>query len=195
MTTHDVAEPNSIELPRRLTLPNLEVARLFRRELVDRAQDAAGSRHALASLHATLTSGDVETLAYELENALLNSVSYHDLQSENSCHMWLLSLLYGMDGYRFPRSNRENGRGRPDVLCEPDNAHDAELPAIVCEAKFVKDASIEALRIAAEEALDTQALPKRYAHGLVGAGVILYSVAFDNHKHVAVVGRVLPTEG
>ncbi len=186
LTTHDVAEPYNARLPRSLVVPNLEVRGLFRGELLDRAQAAGGGRRALASLHAALASGDAEAAGRELERALLDTVSYYDLLSENSCHMWLLSLLYGMDGYRFPHSNREVGRGRPDVVVEPDAAHEAELPAMVLEAKFVADATGDQLRAAAEAALSDQALPKRYAHGLAGAGALLWAVAFDAHKHVTV---------
>lgn len=186
VTTHDVTEPNEASLSRNLEVPNLEVARLFRRELQDRAIAAAGNRTVLTSLHAALASGDAEALAWELEQALLNTVSYHDLRSENSCHMWLLSLLYGMEGYRYPTSNREVGYGRPDVVCEPDSAHETNLPAIVCEAKFEREAIPDKLQAAADAALTDQALRKRYAHGLSGNGAIVWSVVFDNHKHVAV---------
>lgn len=186
VTTHDVVEPNNKRLARRLTVPNLEVAELFSDELVDRAWDAAGGRRALAALHGALRSGDAEALQAELERALLNSVSYYDLSSENSCHMWLLSLLYGMEGYCFPRSNREVGRGRPDVTCEPEAARAAALPAIVCEVKFERDADEARLAELASSVLTGQALHKRYAHGLSGAGTITYVVAFDAHKHVAV---------
>ena len=191
VTTRDVAEPNEALIARRLEVPNQEVRRLFSRELVDRAYAAAGSRHALAALHAALVAGDAGELAYELEQALLNSVSYYDLRDENSCHMWLLSLLYGMEGYRFPRSNREAGRGRPDVVCEPDAAHEGALPAIVCEAKFERNASLAELQSLANAALDAQALPKCYAHGLTGAGVLLWGVAFDAAKHAAVTAARL----
>ncbi len=188
VTTHDVAEPNNTGLVRRLVIPNLEVRQLFCDELMSRAVATATSREALASLHEALVFGDVERIESELERSLLDSVSYHDLQDENSCHMWLLSLLYGMAGYRLPRSNREVGRGRPDIVCEPDATHEDELPAIVVETKFQADASDADLRLAAKSALDDQALPKRYAHGLLGSGALLLGVAFDNHKHVAVAG-------
>ena len=191
VTTRDVAEPNNAQLARRLQVPNLEVARLFEGELVDRATALAGGRHALAALHAALRAGDAEALACELERALLNSVSYHDLRDEASAHMWLLSLLYGMEGYRFPRSNREVGRGRPDVVCEPAAARERELPAIAVEVKLVREApegegaARDALRAAAGAALDEQALPKRYAHGLAGAGAVLWGVAFGEGKRAA----------
>ena len=186
LTTHDVEEPNSARKARSLVVPNLEVRELFQGELVDRAASATGGRDALLALHAALASGDAGALARELAQALLNTVSYHDLRSENSCHMWTLSLLYGMEGYRFPRSNREVGRGRPDVVCEPDAAHEARLPAVVVEVKFVRDGTEEELRAAAEAAISDQALPLRYTHGLAGNGTVLWSVAFDAHKHAAV---------
>ena len=44
----------------------------------------------------------------------------------------------------------------------------------------------EELRAAADSALADQALPRRYAHGLAGDGAVMWSVAFDAHKHAAV---------
>lgn len=186
VTTHDVAEPNDTSRIRRLEVPNLEVRRLFRSELLDRAYAAAGGRAALKTLHTALSSGDADALARALERALRDSVSYHDLLSENSCHMWLLSLMYGMDGYRFPRSNRETGHGRPDIVCEPEDAHGLGLPAVVVEVKFARDASLGRLQAIAEAALSSQALPRLYAYGLEGDGTVVWGVAFDNHKNVAV---------
>ena len=185
VTTHDVAEPNNSRLARRLEVPNLEVRELFRGELMDRAVAAAAGRDALARLHAALAAGDAGALERELGRAFLDTVSYYDLRDESSCHMWLLSLLYGMDGYRFPRSNRVVGQGRPDVVCEPDASHEGGLPAIAVEVKFERDATPDQLRSAAREALAVLASPKRYAHGLAGRGAILWAVAFDNHKNVA----------
>lgn len=172
LTTHDVAEPNDSEVVRTLEVPNREVNRLFRRELVARAQSSADGRDALASLHTALRSGDARALEHELERALLDSVSYYNLRSEHSCHMWLLSLLYGMRGYRFPRSNREVGRGRPDIIVEPEAARAHALPAIVTEVKFRADASHDELAVVAHATLADQAMRKRYAHGLVGHGAI-----------------------
>lgn len=189
VTTHDVKKPNDAGLPRRLEVPNKEVRRLFGRELLNRAESAAGSQAALSAIHEALRSGDAAALADGLERALLDSVSYHDLQNENSCHMWLLSLFYGMPGYGFPRSNREVGRGRPDIVVEPDAAHEMHLPAIACEVKFAKIPDAAHLQAAADAAVGAQALPLRYAHGLSGAGSILWGIAFDAGKHVAVSAR------
>jgi hypothetical protein len=186
VTTHDVAEPNDTSRIRRLEVPNLEVRRLFRSVLLDRAYAAAGGRAALKTLHTALSSGDADALARALERALRDSVSYHDLLSENSYHIWLLSLMYGMDGYRFPRSNRETGHGRPDIVCEPEDAHGLGLPAVVVEVKFARDASLGRLQAIAEAALSSQALPRLYAYGLEGDGTVVWGVAFDNHKNVAV---------
>ena len=145
----------------------------------------AAGRDALARLHAGLVSGDADLVTRELGRALLDTVSHYDLRDEGSCHMWLLSLLYGMDGYRFPRSNREVGRGRPDVVVEPEAAREGELPAVAVEVKFARGATPERLRAEASAALKGQAVPGRYAHGLAGCGAILWAVAFDNHKNVA----------
>ena len=186
VTTDDVERPASSSVVRQLEVPNLEVRELFQDELLDRAIATAGGRDALASLHSAIVSGNEAALKHELEQALLDSVSYHDLRSENSCHMWLLSLLYGMDGYLYPRSNREVGYGRPDVICEPYGTHASELPAVVVEVKFERDGSADELRTVVDSAIAEQVLSKRYAHGLTGNGAMLWSIAFDAHKHVAV---------
>ena len=61
---------------------------------------------------------DADGLSRALDAVLDESPSYLDLTSENGHHMLLLGLLYDVPGYRFPRSNRERGDGRPDVTLE-----------------------------------------------------------------------------
>lgn len=81
---------------------------------------------------------------------LLNSASFYDLTSENSYHMLLVGLLFGVPGYGNPASNREAGRGRFDIRLAPERAG---LPAVTLELKFEHGADASRLQVLATEAL------------------------------------------
>ena len=173
--------------PRRLRLPNLEVAVLFRDELIGRAEELSGSRDNLKALHAAVRGTDASALEAALRRIALDSPSFHDLADEGRCHMLLLALLYGADGYRPPTSNREAGDGRADVLLEPEPGRVFELPAIAIEVKRPRDAkgrdlSQEALEVNAREVALGQAMDNVYAHGMRGRGHICWGVSFAGKR-------------
>ena len=74
-------------MPRRLRLPNREVAWLYRREFTERTQRVIGDLDLLLRLRQALISGDEAALARSLDELLTKSPSYFDLVSENSYHM------------------------------------------------------------------------------------------------------------
>lgn len=80
------------------------------------------------------------------------SASFFDLASENSYHMLVLGLLFGMEGYQDPLSNRESGRGRFDICVLPQAGQ--ERPTIILELKFAKKADRNALESLARSALE-----------------------------------------
>ena len=190
VTTRDTGVPNDDEMLRRLRVPNLEVVRLFNKELTDRSVVMAGTRERLDALHRALVAGDSEAFAHLMRRVLLDSPSYHDLLAERDYHVLLLGLLYAVPGYRPATSNRESGDGRCDVLLEPLPGNAPNLPAIAMEVKFVSpgggvDASDEELaRVAREDAL-AQAVRLGYGHGLAGTGLLRWGIAFSG-KRVAV---------
>ena len=88
---------------------------------------------------------------------LLQSVSSHDLISENSYHLLLLGMcLWLKDDYEVT-SNRENGEGRYDILLRSKRNN---KPSILMELKYTKDATCD-LQQLAEKGLK-QIVEKKY---------------------------------
>ncbi|WP_165043172.1 AAA family ATPase [Adlercreutzia sp. ZJ138] len=186
LTTDDTEFPNDTDVMRLLRIPNLEVAKLFRSEILQRFSEAAGGRDRLSALHRALICGEAQAVQEELTRIMLSSASFFDLTRENSYHMLMLGLLFGLRGYADPVSNREAGRGRFDILltpCEPDRD-----PAIVIELKYAAPDTPGAADLAAlATAALTQAIDRAYgaasAHG--AAGVQYFGVAASG-KNVVV---------
>ena len=183
LTTDDVAFPGDSEYMRRLRIPNREVGRLYRKEIVDRFAEMAGNRDYLRDLHRALVAGNAEVLETELSRVLANSASFFDLVRENSYHMLMLGVLFGVPGYANPLSNREAGGGRPDIVVNPERSGS---PVIVVEVKHAKDASEKALEALAAEAL-AQIADRGYAD--VDAPSVCWGIAFSG-KHARAVAEV-----
>ena len=94
--------------------------------------------------------------------------------SESFYHGFFLSLLYEMTDY-VPRSNREEGIGRPDIVLYPENPED---PAYIFEIKTRK--KFNEMRDGVQEAL-RQIKDQQYEEGILEdgyAGVISFGVCF-----------------
>lgn len=180
VTTEDVALPNDDISPRELRVPNREVGWLFRREFASRVNGAVRDQRALRELRRALVEGDAERLEASLGRVLVESPSYLDLISENSYHMFMLGLLYEVPGYRFPRSNRESGDGRPDIALEPELENQGRLPAIVIEVKHGDGAPLEEQAAGALAQIEE----RRYGADMAGSGLLAWGVAFKG-KNVA----------
>lgn len=192
LTTDRYGAANSKDVVRRLRIPNLEIASLYRSEIIDRFAQIAGGRDCLIDLHRALIDGDACLLAEELEDVLLNSASFYDLTSENSYHMLLVGLLFGVTRLREPASNREAGRGRFDIRLAPERAG---LPAVTLELKFEHGADASRLQVLATEALaqiEARAYDADTARGGAGApstaGSLRYGIAFSG-KSLAVAAE------
>lgn len=193
LTTEDVALPNNTRIERRLRIPNAEIAELYRKEIVERFAHMAEGSRGLGPLHSALASGDVETVRRELAGIVSRSASTFDLVSENSVHMLVLGLLFGMRGYGDPVSNREQGLGRFDIRVEPQPTpfFEGRRPLMTVELKFEKGADDERLVELAREALE-QVANKRYDDELpaLARGRVRWGLAFAG-KRVAVAAEVL----
>ena len=144
LTTNDTYDPGNRRIPRRLRLPNREVAEVFRTEIVERFEDECGGYERLRDLHGALASGDAAALEAELAHILATSPSFRDLTSENSYHMLMTGLLFGVPGYADPQSNREGGNGLFDLRLSPEVRPDRpprpDLPVITVELKVLDKA-------------------------------------------------------
>ena len=187
VTTRDTGRPNDGKMPRRLYIPNLEVREMYSDELLARATRLAGTKARLATLHRAVAAADADGVRDAMRRILLDSASYHDLVRESDYHVLLLALLYAVDGYRPAVSDRESGDGRCDVLLEPLPTEATRLPAHAMELKLggSADTDEELAACARDIALD-QAKRLEYGHGLDGAGLVRWGVAFSG-KRVAVV--------
>lgn len=121
----------------------------------------------------------------ELGSVLLQGPSYFDLTSENSYHMLMLGLLFGMAGYRDPLSNREAGLGRYDICLNPLDPD--RLPVIVMELKVMRAQLGSSLADSLAEAALAQIEDRAYdcAANAGEAGIVRYALVFSG-KDVAV---------
>ena len=193
LTTDDVQMPNDYLSLRRLRVPNLEVSHILRKEVVDRFSAVAGGRSLLSDFQRGLANGDVRVVLAALRGILDSSASYYDLRSENSYHMLLLGLCFGMPGYGNPRSNREAGDGCPDIQLVPETRNDGH-PLVTIELKFVEAEEgsdhESALESAAEAAIQQIAEKGYDRQGQTEcAGCVRWGIAFSG-KQVAAQAQV-----
>ncbi len=135
LTTDDVWNPDAARAVRPMRIPNHEVRESYRIEIVDRARAISGGRGNLERLQDAVVAGDLEAFGEALDQVLGHAASFHDLTLEESYHDLLLGLLYQVRGYRYVRSNREEGLGRFDLRLDPLPENVGRLPVVVVEAK------------------------------------------------------------
>lgn len=188
LTTDDPQHMGEMLLaPYRLRIPNREVAVLYKREIVDRFTGMVGGVDRYYQIHEALRMGDVISLDGALNAAVNESTSFYDLISENSAHMLMTGLLYGMPGYLAPRSNGEAGDGRFDLQLCPDASicvpSAYSRPLLTIEFKFEKSgASVDDLKRLAEHALK-QIADKRYDEDVAYSGDrIRWGIAFSGKR-------------
>jgi hypothetical protein len=187
LTTSDVADSGNRRVKRALRLPNREVAEVFRTEVVERFEAEAGGADRLEKLYGALTAGNAEKLQGALVDILEAGPSCRDLTSENSYHMFVAGLLFGVPGYGSPLSNREEGDGFYDLQLTAERTGRPQmgsfLPAITLEFKFTKSKSASLPKLA-QSALQ-QIEHKGYDRS-EPAGALRYGIAFHG-KDAAVV--------
>jgi hypothetical protein len=141
-----------------LAIPNQEVEFLYKQIF---REWLFGSRGIIwyQELLTNLTTGRVDEFESQLQDAVLEIASYHDIgrnKQEGFYHGLMLGILSGLkDNYQI-KSNRESGKGRYDLIIIPNDR--AKL-GILMEFKSVDDES--KLQIAAEEAL-AQIIQSKY---------------------------------
>ena len=208
LTTEDTGFPGQTRLLRRLRIPDLEIAGLYRDEIIGRfasSTDSMEGERRLARFHEALAKGDAETLNAELGAILRDSTSSFDVVSENSCHMLLMGLCFGVSGYGDPLSNKEAGYGRYDLRLEPALpgtfgamfAAPGPRPVITIEMKYVRPAVgmdgktlDDELRAKAGEAL-RQIAERRYDAQLpdTAQGRLRWGIAVGGRRCVAICER------
>ena len=116
----------------RIAIPNCEVRREFIR---------------LTEYQLGMNNGQfdriIDSLIAENKNEFLKNYqnvlmipSYHDLNNENSYHMMMLGMCICLSNNYYVISNREEGKGRCDILIQ---AHDEKRTSFVIEFKYFKE--------------------------------------------------------
>ena len=180
--------PDPGEEPRyRLSIPNREVRQVYTSTFREWMTERLGGESDVDRLKDALLSGDAEALEEELQAFTRNVLSYHDtaLRPEQVYHAFIIGLLATLEPAYEVRSNRESGKGRPDVTLRPRHAG---KPGAVLELKVARAGKKTLDQALAEGA--AQIRERDYASELRAAGVSpvhAFAVAFDG-KTVRVEG-------
>lgn len=155
-----------------LKIPNKEIRSIYRNQIkawFEKQIKETGK----GDLNKAVLEGDTDKIADYVSDLLKKSISIFD-SDESIYHGFFLSLLYDVPGY-VPRSNREEGEGRPDIVLYPDRPRD---PAIIFEIKVRKKFS--EMEDGLSEAYK-QIIDRKYEEGVLDdgyLGVRSYGICF-----------------
>ena len=167
----------------RLSIPNKEVRQVYSTTFRSWMESRAGGHVALGDLTRAVLSGDAERFEERLQELVTNLMSYGDpgtLQPERVYQGFVVGLLAALEPGHQVRSNRESGKGRPDVLIRPSRPGN---PGVVLELKVARRGK-KTLDEALAEGL-AQLRSKDYGAELRAAGaapVFGFAVAFDGKE-------------
>ena len=168
----------------RLSIPNREVRGVYAttfRGWMERRMAASGSN--VTALTTALLAGDAERFEELLQAFVTNVLSYHDpgtLHPERVYHGFVVGLLAVLEPGHQVRSNRESGKGRPDVMIRPLQPG---KPGVVLELKVARPGK-KTLEEALAEGL-AQLGARGYRAELLAVGatpVHALAVAFDGKE-------------
>lgn len=170
-----------------VAIPNLEVATIYREEILARLKETI-SFSTRDTIHTALIENNADALHEQLQEILIQSVSYYDVANESFYHGFVLGLCALLTEDYYLTSNRESGEGRYDIGLIPRRK---ELPGILIEVKSVKNCTEEKLMQLAQNAL-AQIEELRYTEEMSTHDVLLilkYGVAFSG-KNVRLATRI-----
>ena len=162
-----------------MRIPNKEVKYIYSNQIRNWFDDIVREANRKV-LYDAILSKDTEAITDFVTTLLEKSISTFD-SSESFYHGILLSLLYGMPGY-VPKSNREEGIGRPDIVLEPKRPKN---PAYIIEIKVRK--KFNEMQDGIDEAI-TQITDMKYEEGVLDdgyIGVISYAICFCKKACIA----------
>ncbi len=171
---------DSGDLMCRVSLPNKEIALVYKKEILNRVQRIAPQSTAIGIQEALYTQR-IDRLQTHLQRFLTESVSSYDTRSENSYHMMLLGLCAIMSDKYYITSNRESGEGRFDIQLMPKAK---TLPGFLIEVKAEKSCSDTQLQQLAATALE-QIADRQYETEMQSMGIhtiIKYGIAFSGKR-------------
>jgi hypothetical protein len=122
----------------RLSIPNIEVRLVYTETFNDWMKKRLRSQGGdLRRFIEALLGGDATGLEHEIQALARSMLSYHDTAKhpEALYHGFMLGLLAVLEPGHTVRSNRESGKGRPDVLIAPRTPGQ---PGVVLELKLAR---------------------------------------------------------
>ena len=167
-----------------MRIPNIEIRSIYRNQIGTWFNKQVKETNK-GELNKAVLEGNTDGIADYVSDLLEKSISVFD-SSESFYHGFFLSLLYEVPNYE-PRSNREEGEGRPDIVLYPNRPRD---PAIIFEIKVRKKFS--EMEDGLQEAYD-QITDRKYEEGVLDdgyLGVKSYGICFC--KKSCIVGMLPP---
>ena len=174
-------EQNEEKIYITMKIPNIEIRSIYTNQ-ISSWFDKQVKDTERGILNKAVLEGDTEGIENYVSELLAKTISIFD-SDEAFYHGFFLSLLYGVPNYS-PRSNREEGDGRPDIVLYPDRPKD---PAIIFEIKVRK--KFNEMENGLNEAY-CQIRDKKYEEGVLEdgyMGVKSYGICFC--KKSCIVGR------
>ena len=165
-------EQNEEKIYLTMKIPNIEIRSIYTNQ-ISSWFDKQVKETDRGVFYKAVLDGDTDAIAGYVTKLLKKSISVFD-NDEAFYHGLFLSLLYGTPDYQ-PRSNREEGDGRPDIVLYPENPQD---PAIIFEIKTRK--KFNEMEAGLREAYD-QIRDKKYEEGVLEdgyMGVKSYGICF-----------------
>ena len=149
-----------------LRIPDQEVQREFQ-ELTACYLNVEDTQ--LGKLFIALKWNRKEEFIDNYRDMLLSLPSYHDLKDENSYHVLFLGMCAWLSNEYDIISNREEGKGRCDIILK---AKKEGLASYVLEFKYLKEADTERLEESAKETV-LQIKEKHYDAELQGRTILI----------------------
>ena len=158
-----------------LALTNREILFMFRKMILRWFTPA---KHETNEFIKALMNGDVESMNEYMNDVALQTFSSFDSGKkesakkapENFYHGFVLGLMVDQTENYLIISNRESGYGRYDIMLEPIDKSNEELPGIVIEFKVINPKKETTLEDTVEAALE-QIEEKKYDAELIKRGV------------------------
>ena len=157
-----------------LAITNREILFMFRKMILRWFTPAKRETNEFIK---ALINGDVESMNAYMNKVTLKTISYFDSgnspsdeEPERFFHGFVLGLMVDQTENYIITSNRESGYGRYDIMLEPIDKSNENLPCIVIEFKVINPKKEKTLEETVEAALN-QIEDKEYDAELVKRGV------------------------
>ena len=155
-----------------MAIPNREVRYIYKRTVLRWFEEKTDKKE-LSPLYESILNGETEKMAEILSENLMETISFYDHQ-ESYYHGFLVGMLKNIGNY-IVLSNRESGKGRPDIILKYPSVRGK---AVIFEIKVSK--TYRGLEEKCDEAL-RQIEERRYDESLREEGyedILKHGVAF-----------------